>query len=82
MPDGLTVLCVPAFAGQLALTLYVFFHPERVFPFRMFVFWLICALPFLAAAIRDADVTLALGECALGAAVLFFAGRGHKTPDS
>ena len=78
MPDGLTVLCVPAFAGQLLLTLYVFFHPERSFSFRMFAFWLICALPFLAVAWRDADFTLALGECALGAAVLFLIERGHQ----
>ena len=68
MPDGLAALCVPAFAGQMMVTLSVLFHPERKFPFRIVVLWLLCALPILAAAWRDADFTLALGECVLGAA--------------
>lgn len=75
MPDGLTMLCVPAFAGQLFLTVYLCFPPDRNVRFWKVALWLICALPILAAAMRDADITLALGECMLGAAVLFFCRR-------
>lgn len=69
MPDGLMLLCLPAFAGQLAITSGVFFHPERKFSLRMFALWLLCAMPLLLAAARDSDFTLAVGECALGAAL-------------
>ena len=79
MPDTLTLLCIPAFVGQIALSLYLFLG-RRARSLSLTALWIVCALPITIRALLGADIILALGECALCGALMLRPGNSVR-PD-